>query len=152
MGLAAYKKEVWVAKESENGNGPDHQSWAKVPANTASLDQSGTVLDDSALGFNQGQRSRLIGILEWGISMTVNYDTDGEGATAVSHIRDSWLDRKRLYVQYLPSGKVESGWQGPVVVETFNMTGGVDDLETVDVSLLSNGPLGEAEEREEGEE
>lgn len=147
MGMASYAKEVWVTTEAVGG-GPDQAAWAKVPANTAALDASGTVLDDSAIGFNQGQRSRLIGIIEWGITMTVNYDTGGEGAAAVALIRDAWLNRKRIFAQYLPDGTIGSGWEGPTVVETFNMTGGVDDLETVDVNLLSNGPLGIAEERD----
>ncbi len=133
MGIAAYQKRVEISDD-------DGVTWEHVPASTASLDQSGTVLDDSALGFNEGQRSRLIGIIEWGVSMTVNYDTDGEGAAAVTILRAAWLGRDTLLARYLPDG--ENGFEGPVVVETFNMSGGVDDLETVEVSLLSNGVLG----------
>lgn len=160
MGTPAYKKEVWVAEAKTDEDGkldldddglpqPEDGTWEKVPAQTASLDQSGTVLDDSAIGFYDGQRRRLIGLLEWGITMTVNYDTGGAGGDAVDIIRSAWLGRKPLIAQYLPTGSTDDGFQGPVVVENFNMTGGVDDLETVDVNLLSNGPLADAEERED---
>lgn len=130
-GLAAYKKLILIAEEKGN--------WHQVPANTANLDQSGTVLDDSAHGYHDGMRSRVIGLLEWGVTMTIVYSEEGAGSDAVEMLRDAWRDRDTLYVQYMPDSK--SGWEGPVVVENFNMSGGVDDLETADVNLLSAGEM-----------
>lgn len=134
-GMAAYKKKVYIAEY----DGTTLLEYKQVPANTANLDQSGTVLDDSAHGYHDGMRSRVIGLLEWGVTMTLVYSETGDGSDAVDALRAAWRNRETLRVRYLPNG--ESGWEGDVVVENFNMSGGVDDLETVDVNLLSAGAL-----------
>ena len=139
MSVAAYVKQIRVA--ADDGDGAPTGDWFLVPANTASLNQGGTLLDDTILG-SHGYRSRLVGIIDWGVSMTVNFEPAND---AIQLIRNAQLTRALVHVRYLPDGTLENGYQGPTVVETFNSSGGVDDLESVEVSLQSNGALGDAE-------
>jgi len=132
MAQAAYKKKV----EIKFPEGEDYEStdWVEVPANEANLNFNTDILDDTVLG--DDMRSRLPGLIEWDVSMTVLYDEDDD---IVDDLRTAFTNRDEIDVRYLPDG--ESGWEGPVVIETFDMSGGVDDLETVDVNLLSAGEL-----------
>lgn len=108
--------------------------WRELPANEATLNFNTDILDDTILG--DDMRSRLPGLIEWDVSMTVLYDQEDE---IVGDLRDAFVDRNEVNIRYLPNG--ESGWEGPTVIETFDLSGGVDDLETIDVNLLSAGEL-----------
>ncbi len=134
MSLDAYVKKV---KVGTSGTGP----WNDVPATTASLNQGGDVLDDTDLATNAGYRSRALGLHDWSVSCTANY---APADTALTAIRDAWLNRTALYVQYLPDGTTTNGFQGPVVVESFNLSGEVGGLETVEISLQADGALSAA--------
>ncbi len=150
MGVAAYKKQIWIAED--DGGSPDSATWVQVPAASANLDQDGTVLDDTYLGIPGGQRSRIIGLIEWGVTMTVNYEVSGPLSLATGMLHDAWKDRDLLHVQYLPDGVEANGYQGRVSVQNFNMSGGFDDLETADVNLLSKGEIGACDEKPATEE
>jgi len=91
---------------------------------------SGTVLDDTVLG--EDMRSRLIGLIEWNVATTVLFDADDD---IVGDLLDAFLDRDEIEMRYLNDG--DTGFIGYVVIENFDMSGGVDELETVDVNLLS---------------
>lgn len=134
MAQAAYAKKV---KVGTSGTGP----WTDVPVTTATLNQGGDVLDDTDLATNAGFRSRILGLHDWSVSMTANWDGSD---SVLSTIRDAWLNRTALYVQYLPDGQVANGFQGAVVVENFNLSGDVGGLETVDISLQADGALSAA--------
>lgn len=125
MSQAAYQKRVLL----DFGDG-----WVDLPANEASLSVSGTVLDDTVLG--EDMRSRLIGLLEWSVSTTVLFDADDE---IVTDLQAAFFARDEIDMRYLNDGT--DGFEGPVVIENFDMSGGVDELETVDVNLLSAGAL-----------
>ncbi len=139
MSVAAYKKKLQVA--ADDGAGDPTGDWLDVPANTASLNQGGTMLDDTIIG-SDGYRSRLVGIIDWSVSATANFNP---GDDALSLIRTAQLTRSIVHVRYLPDGTLGNGYVGPSVVETFNSSGGVDDLESVEISLQSNGALGDAD-------
>lgn len=125
----AYTKKVQV---SSNGT-----TWYTLNANTATLNAGGTVLDDSVLGATSPWRSSMYGLRDWSLDMTLLYDTSDAGFTLV---RDAALNRTTLYMKYLPDGS--SGFQAnSAVVESFNMTGGVDELETVSVTMRSDAAL-----------
>ncbi len=109
-----------------------------LPATSAALNHGGDILDDTHMALSDANRSRVYGIRDWSITGTVVYDpTDA----TVTKLRNAWLNRTGLLVQYLPVGLVASGFQGDCVVETFNLSGDIGGLETVDFTLQSNGAL-----------
>lgn len=133
MGTAAYKKEVLIATSSTG-------TWNPLPATSADLSQEGTVLDDTDFT-SSGTRSRILGLLDWNISATANLSSGGN--QAVTDIKNARLNRDNIHVRYLPMGSSLSslGYEGEAVVENFSLAGGVDDLETVDISLQADGGL-----------
>lgn len=133
MGQAAYIKKIRISS--------DESTWVEVPATSPSLDFSGDVLDDTDLEDNIGYRSRLLGLHDWSVSCDSNYKT---GNGALDLIRSAKLNRTAIYVQYLPKGVVEGGFQGECVVENFNLSGDVGGLETVSITLQGNGQLSDA--------
>lgn len=132
-GTAAYKKSVKVSSESTG-------VFNELPATTASLDDGNDVLDDTDLT-SSGERSRVLGLRDWSVSVTLNWNSTDAALTLV---RNSKIGRDNIYVQYLPDGTSSNGFQGQALVENFNFSGGVEDLETVDVNFPSDGALGSA--------
>lgn len=153
MGKAAFRKEVstipyeeddWtvedgIIKEWDGSGDIADEDWEVLPATTADMSVEGDVLDDTDLR-TEGTRSRIVGLLDWTISGTLNYEPD---ITGFKDIKDAFFARDVIVVRYLPEGasSLEEGYCGPVVVESFSHSGGVEDLETVDFSLPSNGVL-----------
>jgi len=133
MGTPAYQKKVKVST--------DGIAWNDLPATTSSMNHGGDLLDDTELATNAGYRSRIYGLRDWSVSATCNWKS---GDAALTAVRNAWLNRTDLFVQYLPDGQVANGFEGPVRVETFNMSGDVGGLETVEISLQAAGPLGPA--------
>ena len=129
---AGYIKKVRVSV--------DKSDWKDVPATSPSLNIGSTVLDDTVVG-GDGYKSRILGLHDWSVSCDSNYST---GNAALTLIRTASMNRSKLYVQYLPDGVTAGGFQGEVVVETFNLSSGVDDLETVAITLQADGALAAA--------
>lgn len=128
MGTPAYTKKIKIGSDD-------------APAESASLNQGGDVLDDTEMATNAGYRSRLYGLRDWSISMSCRWTA---GQAALTAIRNAWLNRTTLTVQYLPDGTTANGFEGTVVVENFNMSGDVGGQEMVDISLQADGALGAA--------
>lgn len=152
MGKAAFHKQVDVILESDipdgdvtevdgmvtEATGVDAWEWEQLPATTANLTAEGDVLDDTDLR-TTGARSRIIGLLDWGVDGTLNYEPSIDGYTSM---KSAFYGRLVIWVRYWPDPDTEgSGFCGPCVVENFGQSGGVEDLETVDFSLVSNGIL-----------
>lgn len=152
MGKAAFHKEVsttpfveedWTIEDgiikAWDGGDVSTKTWSVLPATDADLSAEGDVLDDTDLR-TEGTRSRIIGLLDWSISGTLNYEP---GITGFDSIKTAFFNRSVVIIRYLPEGAttLDEGFMGPVVVETFSYTGGVEDLETIDFSLPSNGVL-----------
>ncbi len=136
MGNAAYKKKILV---SITGTG----NWVELPTMSPSLDFGGEVLDDtdtSNVGDN-GFRSRVLGLNDWSVNADSNWKPAHAGLTMV---RNAKLNRSKLFVQYLPTGEIAEGFQGPVVVESYNQSGEVAGLETVSIALQAAGALAPA--------
>jgi len=106
--------------------------------NDASLSRGGEVLDDTAFMDNpDGFRSRLIGLRDWSINASGDYDgTDTNGQVA---ILSAWENGTALYVQYLPDGT--SGVKGQCVVESFEQNGDVAGKEQMSFVLQADGAL-----------
>lgn len=132
MAQAAYKKQVWV---SSNGT-----SWLQVEATSVSLNKGTEVLDATTFASAEGWRSRVMGIIDWSISLEAIFTPNDAALTAIRTANDS---RATLYVRYFPDGTSTYGFQGQVVVESFNMSGDVSGLETVSISMPGNGALGD---------
>ena len=133
MSQAAYEKKVKI--ETSPGVFED------VAAETASLNLGGDVLDDTEMATNAGFRSRILGLHDWSVSLSVRWS--GTNA-ALAAIRNNWANRTNVKVQYLPDGTTPNGFQGEAVVESFNLGGDVGSLEMVDISLQADGAIGAA--------
>lgn len=138
MSQAGYQKKIQIGD-----NGSPH-TMVDVSATTGSLTHAGDILDDTNMRDIDaaGMRSRIYGLRDWSITMSVLYDVDT--ADVVQQLKNAWLNRTELFVNYLPDGTVANGFGGPAIVETFNMAGDVGGLETVDISLQAAGVLGDA--------
>ena len=128
MSVAGYQKVIQV-----KATGTSVYTAGILPGNTASLNFGGDMLDDTDFT-STGWRSRIRGLKDYSIPITLVYDTGSSGANL---IRDSLFSGASLDVQYLPNGT--KGFTGRVKVESFNLSGDVGGLETVDVSLQSDG-------------
>ena len=130
MAQAAYTKKVQV---SANGT-----TYYDVPATDSSLETDDTILDDTVIGqTSPAYKSAIYGLKGWSVSMTILYDPSNQGFTT---IRDAWLNNNTLYVKYLPNGT--NGFQAnSCLVENFTISGDVDGLETVSVTLRGDSPL-----------
>jgi hypothetical protein len=136
MSQAGYEKKVKVADATESPT-----NFLDLTAVSATLNHGGDVLDDTDMAniSATGMRSRILGLRDWSISATLNYDTSVAGVVTV--LRNAWLNRTQLEMQYLPDGTVGNGFQGLCFVETFNMSGDVGGLEQVELSLVADGDL-----------
>ena len=128
MAQAAYNKAVRITATGTT-------TWSVLPANSASLTLAGDILDDTDFS-STGYRSRILGLKDWSVSGTINYD---DASVVVGELRSAWLNRTQLLVQYLPNGTV--GFQGTIQVESLDLSGDVGSLESMDFSLQANGSL-----------
>lgn len=122
MSVAGYTKVLRIKTTAS-------VDWSNVPANTATLNFSGEMLDDTTFD-STGYRSRIRGLIDYNISLTAVYSTS---SSALGILKSALTAGTRLNVQYLPNGS--NGYAGTCVVENFTHTGDVGGLETIDVSL-----------------
>lgn len=127
--VVAHEKKIRVSN--------DNSTWHDLPATSGSLNQGATVLDDTDLD-NEDYRTRLLGLKDWSISVSVNYKTQ---SLAIDCIKDFLYTDANLFVRYLPNGTYGLG--GACVVESRSTSGGVDELTSGDISLQGNGLLSE---------
>ena len=152
MGKAAFRKQVDVILEADidvaditvvdglvtGAADVDTWEWNQLPATTANMSAEGDVLDDTDLR-TTGARSRIIGLLDWGVDGTLNFEPS---ITGYADMKSAFYGRAVIWVRYRPDPDTAgTGFCGPCVVENFGQSGGVEDLETVDFSLASNGIL-----------
>lgn len=133
VGQGAWQKKVKVSS--------DDVTYYDLPATTASLNWGGDVLEDTDMATNQGYRSRIYGLKDWSLSATSNW---APGFQGFDLLLEAWQNRTPVWVKYLPNGQDDSGFKGKAIVETFNLSGDVGGLETVEISLQAAGPLGPA--------
>ena len=133
MSQASYEKRVEV---SDDGGA----TWHLLPHTSCSLDFSGDTLDDTS-GGNAGYRSRVLGLHDWSVSGEFLWTAANDGLTAA---RDAKLNRTDLKIRYLPDGTTPNGFQGDVVVESYNQSGDISSLETVSITFQAAGALAAA--------
>lgn len=129
MSQASYEKKVRVKKTGSTGT---HNT---VPANSASLNLTSDLLDDTDFT-TTGFRSRVVGLRDWNVSMTVLWDSSDQ---SVKDLRDAWLKRQKVNVRYLTDGS--NGWAGDGYVESFSLSGDVGGLEQADVTIQPDSAL-----------
>jgi predicted secreted protein len=125
-GLVGYNKVVSVKTTAST-------AYSAIPASQASLNFGAELLDDTDFT-STGYRSRVAGLRDYSINVSAFYATSN---TALSAIRTALIGGTNLDVRYLVNGT--AGFQGRVRVESFNNSGDVGGLETVEVTLQSNG-------------
>lgn len=133
---AAADKKVKIKDLAQSGS-----SFLDVPAQTATLNHGGDALDDTNMATSPTFRSRVYGLRDWSVTITAFWDV---ASPVLIDIRDAWLNRTQLDVQYLPAGVVGTGFEGTVIVESINLSGAVDGLETAEISLQSVGAIAAA--------
>jgi predicted secreted protein len=134
MSQAAYEKKVKVEGES---SGTFHE----IPFTNANLNQGGVILDDTDLAQDSDFRTRTYGLRDWSISGSANWKASD---SALTRLRNAWLNQTVVTVQYLPDGSTGNGFEGDAVVESFNLSGDIEGLELVEISLQADGALGAA--------
>jgi len=142
-GKPAFQKAVFVGEVDEDGRlDAELDDLEPVPATDANLNLSDDLLDDTDLTMTDS-RSHINGLREWSVDLTLNYKEEND---AFEMIRDAYLERKNLWVVYIPNHDVEEpsevtagdeGYIGRVTVENLDHAGGVDDLETIDATMQS---------------
>lgn len=126
MSNADFQKKVNI-KPAGSG------TFAAVTATNATLNFGAETLDDTDFT-NTGYRSRVLGLKDYSINMTVNYDVAN---TEVVLLRTSILTGVGIDFQYLPNGT--AGFAGTGFIETLTHSGDVAGLETMDVTIQSDG-------------
>jgi predicted secreted protein len=127
LSQVGYQKAVQIKTTAQGSS-----LYAAIPGNAASMTVGADMLDDTDFT-STGWRSRVVGLRDYSISVTSNYGTTGALAT----IRSAMLNGTKLDMRYLPNGTV--GLTGRVLVENFSPSGDVGGLETIDISLQSEG-------------
>jgi len=125
-GLAAFNKVVSVKTTGAS-------VYTELPGSNASLTFQGEMLDDTTYE-TSGWRSRVRGLRDYNLSVTCVYSSTHAGLAIIRAALFSGVD---LQFKYLPDGT--NGFGGKVKVESFNMSGDVGGLETVDVALQPTG-------------
>lgn len=131
MGTAAYQKTINIS--SDGGS-----TYNEAPANSAGLDLGGDLLEDTKFSNSAGYRSRIYGLRDWTLNLTLELEPSD---TAFGDLKDAWLNRNDIDMQYLPDGTTSNGLEGTCTVESFNYSGDVGDKETVEVTIQGNGEL-----------
>lgn len=131
MGQAAYEKTINISSDSGS-------TWNEAPANSGGLDLGGDLLDDTKFTNSAGYRSRIYGLRDWTLNLTLELEASD---TAFTDLKEAWLNRNAIDMQYLPDGSTSTGLEGPGKVESFNYSGDVGDKETVEVTIQGSGEL-----------
>ena len=143
MGQAAYQKLVQVSDDAG-------VTWHTLPTTSPSLSFGADVLDATTTE-TAGWRERILGLETWSIQADSNY---AENNDALTKVRTALLNRtSTLIARYLPkvankaapsNAELQNGFMGDVVVERFDLSGDTSGLETVGITLQSNGALAAA--------
>jgi hypothetical protein len=134
MSVAGYQKVINVKATSTTSS----TAYRVFPGTNATLNAAGDDLDDTDFR-STGYRSHLVGLLDWGVDITSNYEPS---LTAFQTVRNAWRNRTRVDIQYLADGT--NGYQGTGWVTTFSHSGDVGGLETVDVNVVADTALSTA--------
>lgn len=108
-------------------------AYSSLPGSAASFDFGGEMLDDTDFT-STGWRSRVRGLKDYSISLTAFY---GSTNAALEIVKDAVISGATLDFRYLPNGT--NGFGGQVICETYNLSGDVGGLETVEISMPSFG-------------
>jgi hypothetical protein len=131
-GTAAYGKKIKVS---------DGANWLELPQADGNLDLEAAELDDTS-SLDAGVRSRIMGLLDSGLSVTCEYMiTGGALNTALATVRSQFLARATTYFQYLPSGVLADGFDIPCKILNYKQAGGVDGKEVVSFELKGDGAV-----------
>lgn len=127
MSQASYLKVVQIKTTASTAG------YAALPGNSASLSINRALLDDTDFQ-TTGWISRKAGLRDYSLSVTNLY---GSTIAALNVIRSAILSGVSLDMQYLPNGT--KGFQGRIKVESMGFSGDVAGLESLDLSLQSDG-------------
>lgn len=119
----------------------DWTRWTRgeLPGSSGSLSLAGELLDDTNF-FSQGWMSRIVGLRDWSITGSAFYQEESSDAVnPTSVIRQAWARRQPVQIAYLPDGN--NGFYGLCEIETLDLSGDVNGLETFDFTFQANGPL-----------
>lgn len=124
MSQAAYQKALQIKTTGST-------VWLDLNANDATMNLGSELLDDTDFT-STGYRSRIAGIKDYSLDVSAFWDSSD---TAFNTVRSALLAGTKLDFRYLPDGS--NGFTGTVLVETFGHSGGVGDLESVEITMQS---------------
>jgi|TARA_R110000803_G_scaffold210841_1_gene284323 predicted secreted protein len=107
--------------------------YVALPGSAASFDFSGEMLDITDFS-STGWRSRVRGLKDYSCSVTNFF---GSTVAVMATLRSAILTGVSLDIRYLPDGT--KGVQGRVLLESYNMSGDVGGVESLEISLPSDG-------------
>jgi len=132
-GQAGYKVKLQISTDAGT-------TWLDVPATSPTMEIAGDVLDTTELKTNAGFRTRINGLHDFSVNANSNYTKNDPALDAL--LAAKLGGTQNTLVRFLPDGADETnGFQGTVIVETFNIQSGVGDLLTVDISLQGNSAI-----------
>jgi predicted secreted protein len=131
--IPGYTKAVLIKGSTESSS-----LYVALPGTNITMNIGNAMLDDTTY-LSTGDRSRIAGLRDYSLSGSLVFDTSNSG---FAKIRAAFLARSKLSVKYLPDGT--HGYLGAVVVESFNHSGEVGGMETVEMTLQAAGPLSTA--------
>lgn len=126
MSQVGYQKTISVKTTAGS-------SYFAIEGINGSMNLARDVLDDTDFT-STGWRSKAVGLKDYTTTISANYNVSN---TAFTDLRTAFLDGTSLDFKYLPNGT--AGFAGRVVVATFSLSGDVGGLESVDVTLESDG-------------
>lgn len=139
MAVAGFKGKVSVSTDG----GSTYNDI--IGLNDASLSLGGTVLDDTEFINNAGYRSQFYGLRDATVSLSGDFST-----TTADHQEEflhAWLQDStgegysQLQVQYYPDKGGSYSLEIPVVVSSLDISGSVDDKQTISIELTSDGSI-----------
>jgi len=97
----------------------------------------GEILDNTAYKRakeNNGFRTRIYGLRDVNVSLTRFY-------SANNHFIEAWENLDVFLLEHRPAPNVDAVWRGWFIAESADVSGGVDDIENIDITLQLDGDV-----------
>lgn len=157
-GNAGYKQvvEIWNEATVQNATTQDPTSaealaittkaeWEELDCVNPNLTSTDEMLDTTGTASNDGNRSRIAGLSDWSFTTDIYFKTSSqEFYDAQARLFTQKENKEPVWVRYLPFGDDSTGLPvqyGRAMVESINFTGDVGGIDTISITLQSDGKL-----------
>lgn len=97
----------------------------------------GEILDNSAYKRakeNDGFRTRIYGLRDVNVTLTRFYSAD-------NHFIEAWENLDAFLLEHRPAPDTDAIWRGWFIAENADVSGGIDDIENIDITLQLDGDV-----------